>query len=128
MNDDSSKNEPRWIIMYFDYNMESDGRLTGKEIMLKWCPDGVKVKSRMTFASSSKGLTDALNVRSLYLNLSKFNANICFVNAIFPISCHLGPKCLNGNNVLIRFVHVFEKYKTRVGDGQCISGYCDVLA
>lgn len=61
MNDDSVKNEPRWIIMYFDYNMDVDDRLTGKELMLKWCPDGVKVKSRMTFASSSKGLTDALN-------------------------------------------------------------------
>lgn len=66
MNDDSVKNEPRWIIMYFDYNMDVDDRLTGKELMLKWCPDGVKVKSRMTFASSSKGLTDALNVSSQY--------------------------------------------------------------
>ena len=48
--------------MYFDYNMAADKRLTGKELMLKWCPDGARVKSRMTFASSSKGLTDALNV------------------------------------------------------------------
>ena len=48
--------------MYFDYKMAADKRLTGKELMLKWCPDGARVKSRMTFASSSKGLTDALNV------------------------------------------------------------------
>lgn len=60
MNDENAKNEPRWIIMYFDYNMAVDSRLTGKEIMIKWCPEGVRVKSRMTFASSSKGLTDAL--------------------------------------------------------------------
>jgi len=59
MNDDSKANLPRWIIFYFEY-MTTDGRLTGKECMIKWCPEGVKVKSRMTFASSSKGLTDAL--------------------------------------------------------------------
>lgn len=59
--DDNQKNEPRWIIMYFDYVDKIDGRLTGKEILIKWCPDGVKVKSRMTFASSSKGFVDALD-------------------------------------------------------------------
>jgi len=53
--------QPRWIIMYFDYLEEPDSRATGKELMIKWCPDGVKVKSRMTFASSSKGLQDALD-------------------------------------------------------------------
>ena len=63
MNDENTSNLPRWIIMYFDYIMTIDNRLTGKEIMVKWCPEGVKVKSRMTFASSSKGLTDNLSVR-----------------------------------------------------------------
>ena len=62
MNDENTSNLPRWIIMYFDYIMTIDNRLTGKEIMVKWCPEGVKVKSRMTFASSSKGLTDNLSV------------------------------------------------------------------
>jgi len=52
--------QPRWIIMYFDYLEEPDSRATGKELMIKWCPEGVKVKSRMTFASSSKGLQDSL--------------------------------------------------------------------
>jgi len=61
MNDENTSNLPRWIIMYFDYIMTIDNRLTGKEIMVKWCPEGVKVKSRMTFASSSKGLTDNLS-------------------------------------------------------------------
>ena len=42
--------------------MESDGRLTGKELMVKWCPEQSKVKSKMTFASSAKGLNDSLNV------------------------------------------------------------------
>lgn len=58
--------QPRWIIMYFDYLEEPDSRATGKELMIKWCPDGVKVKSRMTFASSSKGLQDALDVSLIY--------------------------------------------------------------
>jgi len=60
MNDDNTPNLPRWIIVYFDYTTTTDGRLTGKECMIKWCPEGVKVKSRMTFASSSKGLVDSL--------------------------------------------------------------------
>ena len=46
----------------------------------------------------------------------------------FPVSCHLGPKGLNGKIVLIRFVHVHKKYKTRVGDRQRKSGYCGILA
>ena len=37
----------------------------------------------------------------------------------------LGP---NGKIVLIRFVHVHKKYKTRVGDRQRKSGYCGILA
>ena len=48
--------------MYCDYKMETDGRLTGKELMVKWCPEQSKIKSKMTFASSAKGLTDNLNV------------------------------------------------------------------
>jgi len=60
MTDDNTKNEPRWIIVYFEYMTEIDNRLTGKEVMIKWCPEGVRVKARMTFASSSKGFTDAL--------------------------------------------------------------------
>ena len=62
INDEKTIQEPRWIIMYLDYNMAEDKRLTGKEIMLKWCPDGAADKSKITFASSSKGLTDALDV------------------------------------------------------------------
>ena len=46
----------------------------------------------------------------------------------FPVSCHLGPKGPNGKIVLIRFVHVHKKYKTRVGDRQRKSGYCGILA
>ena len=46
----------------------------------------------------------------------------------FPVSCHLGPKGPNGKIVLIRFVHVRKKYKTRVGDRQRKSGYCGILA
>ena len=46
----------------------------------------------------------------------------------FPVSCHLGPKGPNGKVVLIRFVHVHKKYKTRVGDRQRKSGYCGILA
>ncbi|KAL5266071.1 hypothetical protein ACHWQZ_G006652 [Mnemiopsis leidyi] len=61
INDEKTIQEPRWIIMYLDYNMAEDKRLTGKEIMLKWCPDGAADKSKITFASSSKGLTDALD-------------------------------------------------------------------
>ena len=46
----------------------------------------------------------------------------------FPVSCHLGPKGSNGKIVLIRFVHVHKKYKTRVGDRQRKSGFCGILA
>ena len=46
----------------------------------------------------------------------------------FPVSCHLGPKGPNGKIVLIRFVHVHKKYKTRVGDRQRKSGYRGILA
>ena len=46
----------------------------------------------------------------------------------FPVSCHLGPKGPNGKIVLIRFVHVHKKYKTRVGDRQRKSGYFGILA
>ena len=46
----------------------------------------------------------------------------------FPVSCHLGPKGPNGKIVLIRFVHVHKKYRTRVGDRQRKSGYCGILA
>ena len=49
-------------------------------------------------------------------------------DVIFPVSCHLGPKGPNGKIVLIRFVHVHKKYKTRVGDRQRKSGYCGILA
>ena len=35
---------------------------------------------------------------------------------IFPVSCHLGWKGSNGKSVLIRFVQVYKKFKTRVGD------------
>ena len=45
-----------------------------------------------------------------------------------PVSCHLGPKGPNDKIVLIRFVHVHKKYKTRVGDRQRKSGYCGILA
>ena len=58
--------------MYFDYVDKIDGRLTGKEILIKWCPDGVKVKSRMTFASSSKGFVDALDVSLTGMLLRNF--------------------------------------------------------
>ena len=47
---------------------------------------------------------------------------------IFPVSCHLGPKGPNDKIVLIRFVHVHKKYKTRVGDRQRKSGFCGILA
>ena len=40
----------------------------------------------------------------------------------------MGPKGPNGKIVLIRFVHVHKKYKTRVGDRQRKSGYCGILA
>jgi len=67
VNDDNKPNLPRWIIFYFEY-MTTEGRLTGKECLIKWCPEGVKVKSRMTFASSSKGFTDALeNFKALVI-------------------------------------------------------------
>ena len=46
----------------------------------------------------------------------------------FPVSCHLGPKGPNGKIVLIRFVHVHKKYKTRVGDRQRKLGYCGIFA
>ena len=46
----------------------------------------------------------------------------------FPVSCHLGPKVLNGKIVLIRFEHVHKKYKTRVGDRQRNLGFCGILA
>ena len=46
----------------------------------------------------------------------------------FPVSCHLGPKDPNGKIVLIRFVHVHKKYKTRVGNRQRKSGFCGILA
>ena len=50
------------------------------------------------------------------------------VAGFFPVSCHLGPKGPNGKIVLIRFVHVHKKYKTRVSDRQRKSGYCGILA
>ena len=58
------------------------------------------------------------------LQLGHFRVNSLF----FPVSCHLGPKGPNGKIVLIRFVHVHKKYKTRVGDRQRKSGYCGILA
>ena len=51
-----------------------------------------------------------------------------FGTTLFPVSCHLDPKGPNGKIVLIRFVHVHKKYKTRVGDRQRKSGYCGILA
>lgn len=51
---------PRWVIIYYDFKTSEDGRKTGKEVMVKWCPEGAKVKARMTFSSSTKGLTDSL--------------------------------------------------------------------
>ena len=50
------------------------------------------------------------------------------ISEFFPVSCHLGPKGPNGKIVLIRFVHVHKKYKTRVGDRQRKSGFCGILA
>jgi len=74
MNDQETPNLPRWIIMYLEYNLTGDDRLTGKECMIKWCPEGVKVKSRMTFASSSKGLTDNLQgFKALVLQIDELD-------------------------------------------------------
>ena len=56
--------------------------------------------------------------------IHKVTHNVC---QFFPVSCHLGPKGPNGKIVLIRFVHVHKKYKTRVGDRQRKSGYCGIF-
>ena len=58
--------------MYCDYKMDTDGRLTGKELMVKWCPEQSKIKSKMTFASSAKGLTDNLIVRITQVKQCRF--------------------------------------------------------
>ena len=50
------------------------------------------------------------------MKIRTINANKHARNVdIFPVSCQNGP---NGKIVLIRFVHVHKKYKTRVGDRQ----------
>ena len=45
---------------------------------------------------------------------------------IFSRILPFGPE--KGKIVLIRFVHVHKKYKTRVGDRQRKSGFCGILA
>ena len=48
---------------------------------------------------------------------------VCTFSIFFPISCHLGLKI-----VLIRFVHLHKKYKTRVGHQQHKLEYWGILA
>ena len=60
--------------------------------------------------------------------MRSFDNNREGIASFFPVSCHLGPKGPNGKIVLIRFVHVHKKYKTRVGDRQRKSGFCGILA
>ena len=43
------------------------------------------------------------------------------VTYIFPAPCHLDPKGPSSKGVLINFVHVHKKYKTRVGNRRCLN-------
>lgn len=57
---DKDASQPRWIIGDFDFSTnEATSRSTGKLIMIKWCPDGAKVKARMVFSSSTQGFIKA---------------------------------------------------------------------
>lgn len=57
--DQLSDTTPRWIIMNFEF-LTGDARATDKSIFIKWVPDGAKIKPRMVFSSSTKGLIDGL--------------------------------------------------------------------
>lgn len=56
----SSVKRPRWIIVYFDFLTDVDSRPTGKEIMIKWCPDSSSIKQKMYLSSSTAGLCSTL--------------------------------------------------------------------
>ena len=101
MGDDSVPNLPRWFIMYCDYKMETDGRLTGKELMVKWCPEQSKIKSKMTFASSAKGLTDNLNVSATCQAVQLLQ--ICNKTITFIVVSRSQPR-LDDKNMSLRIV------------------------
>jgi len=57
---EKSTKRPRWIIVYFDFLTDVDSRPTGKEIMIKWCPDSSTIKQKMYLSSSTAGLCSTL--------------------------------------------------------------------
>jgi hypothetical protein len=54
-----SMKKPRYIVFFFDYQTK-DGRVAGKELLLKWCPDNAGIRAKMVFASSLQGLCNSL--------------------------------------------------------------------
>lgn len=59
--DDASNASPRWVLFNFEF-VTDDGRDTDKSIFIKWCPESAKVKARMVFTTSTKGLVDDLKI------------------------------------------------------------------
>lgn len=47
--------EPRWSVYDFDYK-NKEGQDRNKLILVKWCPDNVKIKAKMMHSSSSDAL------------------------------------------------------------------------
>lgn len=83
--DDASNAKPRWILFNYEY-MSSDGRDTDKSIFIKWCPESAKVKARMVFTTSTKGIVD-------HLKLSATNVQADCIEDIAEIM----PKLQNGS-------------------------------
>lgn len=59
--DAASNASPRWIVFNFEF-VTDDGRDTDKSIFIKWCPESAKVKARMVFTTSTKGLVDDIKI------------------------------------------------------------------
>ena len=60
--------------MNFEF-LTGDARATDKSIFIKWVPDGAKIKPRMVFSSSTKGLIDGLKVSAdSFVNLYSLSA------------------------------------------------------
>lgn len=57
-------NRPRYIIFHVAYKLAGEDRMTSKNVMIKWAPEGASIKQKMLIASSYESFRTGLKTFS----------------------------------------------------------------
>ena len=64
MGEPAELNRPRYIIFHVAYKLQGEDRMTSKNVMIKWAPEGANIKQKMLIASSYESFRTGLKTFS----------------------------------------------------------------